>query len=118
MNKDILRHVRLEMGYTLKIWDTGRMKDNRQVIGYEFKDSQGNIIFKAEDFYPSPFSSIDSDESLKCLLSFLTLRPGDVEEDYFKDYNEIQMSFAKGYAELLQIYADEESEAVFEDLED
>lgn len=34
-------------------------------------------------------------------MSFLTLRPGDTDSDYFKDYNETQKEFCAQHAESL-----------------
>ncbi len=45
--------------------------------------------------------AIDSDESVKGLMGFLCLQPGDVEDDYFADYTQAQHDFAEQYAEAL-----------------
>lgn len=109
MAKNILRHVKLD-GYTLKLWLTDHFDDrNRRYTGYEFKNPKGKVIFKAEDYSSSPMSAYDSDEAVRGLIGFLTLRPGDTDDDYFKKYNKTQMDFANSRdAEELQMYGMED----------
>lgn len=112
MKKDILRHVDLD-GYTLKTWDTGRTArspSGASILGYELKDPHGKSLFKGEDFTCSPLHAVDSDECVEALLGFLTLRPGDTDREYFKDYTKAQMEFANGDAEQLQQWAMTERE--------
>ncbi len=104
--EDVLRHVDIE-GYRLKTWDTHHRHHNgpQWAIGYAFCDPQGNVLFTGEDFGCSPLHTIDSDECLRSLLGFLTLRPGDTDSDYFAGYTQAQMAFAQGDAENLSLYA-------------
>lgn len=104
--KELIRHVRLRYHpeYELKVWDTGRCDWRGQtVLGYEFSDHQGTI-FAGEDFSGSPMNADDSDETLICLLGFLTLRPGDTDAEYFANYSDVQHHFAAYHAEELSIY--------------
>jgi len=108
---DILRDVDID-GFRLVMWDTGRTdKRGQSYIGYEFYDRAGNTLFSGEDFAGSPMHADDADETVKSLLGFLTLRPGDTDAEYFENYTEEQMDFAQTDAEVLQMYT-------LDDLED
>lgn len=116
---DILRAVRIE-GYTLTTWDTHRQDWRGQTrIGYRFVDPAGAVLFEGEDFACSPMDADDSDESLRALLGFLTLRPGDTDREYFAEYTPEQMTFAQGDAQRLSLYAMEAEDGppAFEDIE-
>lgn len=118
-----LRHVRLEGGYTLRTWDTNEREPGRfgkSRIGYEFRDPTGRILFKGDDYFVP--GVVDDDESLRGLLGFLTLRPGDTDAEYFDGYTDSQMAFAESSdAEYLSMYAhevDEGERMSFEEIED
>jgi len=87
--------------FVLTTFDTGRTDAlGKSIIAYEFRE-QGkmNNIFAGDDFHCSPLHAIDSDECVYGLLGFLTLRPGDVEVWYFKDYTASQHVFVQQHAE-------------------
>jgi hypothetical protein len=127
---DSLRHVRLESGHTLQTWDTGRTRGTgmmaRTCVAYELRDPAGALLFAGADFRPSPMHADDSDETLRGLLGFLTLRPGDTDREYFDDYTPAQLAFARSNTcELLAfIYSDDpsivgsENAGEFEDVDD
>lgn len=111
MKKDILRRAKFSpyrkgMGptFTVVLWDTGR-SDNRgqSVLGYKLSSSKDGEIFKGEDFAGSPMHAIDSDKTICSLMSFLTLKPGDTDREYFANYTQKQMRFAEEFAESLQM---------------
>src|SRR5690606_32843561 len=54
----------------------------------------GRTLFFGDDFSPSPMDSIDSLDSIVCLLSFLTTRPYDTDDEYFQNYTTEQLDFA------------------------
>ena len=108
---DLLRDVNIE-GYRLTTWDTGRTERpsgsvtmDRAVLAYRFLAPNGTVLFEGADFYCSPMHAIDSDETLKGILGFLTLCPGDTDADYFANYTPAQMAFAQGPADQLSFYA-------------
>jgi len=113
-----LRHVRLHAPsgvYTLETWDGGPDSPfGRQYIGYRFSNPKGEPIFdttlNSAPMGVSPLYAVDSDEALRALLGFLTLRPGDTDREYFDGYTPAQLAFAEGDAEYLQLYADEGTE--------
>lgn len=112
-----LRHVRLEGGFTLRTWDTNRTRGGKSMLGYELRDPVGSVLFQGEDFGCSPLHAIDSDDALRGILGFLTLRPGDTEREYFADYTEAQMDFATEHGEWLGFLYSEEGEGKFTDLD-
>ena len=62
---------------------------------YAYSMSIGvNTPFSGDDYSPSPMVASDSLESLTELLAFLTMRLGDVDDEYFKDYTKQQLEFA------------------------
>ena len=129
-----LRHVKIEPYtteghyFTLQTWDTHKRDGGafgRCYLRYEFKEfynGQQRLLFEGEDFSPSPMTAIDSDDALRCLLGFLTLRPGDTDEEYFENYTKDQMDFAETDAEELQMWSiepdDEMEEMPFINLDD
>ncbi len=92
--KQFIRSVKVE-GYTLNVYPLNKTDHlGKEMMGYEFLNKNGDILFAGEDFACSPMHSIDSDECLKGILGFLTLRPGDTDKEYFSEYTEEQMDFA------------------------
>lgn len=99
---DVLKVWKKE-GYRLTLYSIGGER-----IGYRFLD-QGKLIFEGKDFRPSPLYATDSMETVCALLDFLSLRPGDTDSDYFKDYTAAQLKWAKSYrAEYLKALCDED----------
>lgn len=109
-----LRTVHLN-GYELTTWDTYRTDHfGKSILGYRLTNPSGLILFEAEDFGCSPLHPIDSDESLRGILTFLCLRPGDTDAEYFENYTPEQMDFANGDAESLSLYTLDDGDVRFE----
>lgn len=119
---DQLRKVDVD-GYILTTFDTGRVDEmGKSVLAYRFSKGEDDVIFEGEDFHCSPAHAIDSDESLRSLLGFLTLRPGDTDREYFDNYTPRQWEFVHSDAESLSIFGlefgpDEENVPQFVDLD-
>jgi len=105
---DILRRARFTPylkgrgpTFHLTTWDTHR-RDNRgqTIIGYRLK-MNNKVLFEGEDFAGSPLHGDDSDETLKALMGFLTLRPGDTDDEYFERYTQEQLAYCEQHAEAL-----------------
>lgn len=101
MSKDILRryifrpyHKGKGPVFSLTTW---WLSEN---IGYCLR-MDGKPLFEGEDFRPSSLFAIDSNENMEDLMSFLTLRPGDVDDEYFKDYTQDQLDYCATHAEAL-----------------
>lgn len=111
--KDIIRHCRFspylkgEPRFDLKIWDTHRMDSyGKSVLGYCLRIIMPGticILFEGEDFCAPPLHGIDSDATVVDLMSFLTLRPGDTDTEYFQDYTPEQLEFCSQHAEALRM---------------
>lgn len=82
------------IGYAFYVPDAGSVRGGRAV----------EPLFSGEDCGVSPMHAIDSDATLVKLLCFLTLRPCDTNDEYFKYYTPEQMAFAEGEAEELSQY--------------
>ena len=124
--RDIIRRCKFApyrkgMGpsFTLILWDTGKTGEyGKSRLGYELKmhtpitrramavavptgKSVTTVLFSGEDYYCSPCHAIDSDATVAGIMTFLTLRPGDTDSDYFKDYNTLQLEYCSNHAETL-----------------
>ena len=101
------RPYRKGMGpwFKLETLDTGQ-SDRRGgwYIGYrltEYDSGSATVLFEGYDFSASPMWAVDSDECMGCIMGFLTLRPGDTDEEYFEDYTPRQLEFCDQHAEHL-----------------
>ena len=96
--------------FTLTLWDTGRCGDNgadlgirnKQIAGYRLKQDDV-VLFEGEDFYCSPMYTPCSDDAAEEVMGFLTLRPEDVEDEYFEKYTPAQLEYCRKYAEMLDV---------------
>ncbi len=113
--KELIRRVKFD-GYVLELFDTGKY-DTRGCtnLAYCLISPKGVVIFDNQNFFGSPMHSDDSDETIRNLLGFLTLRIGDTDREYFDNYNEVQIDFRDNEAEVLSIWAWDECE--FEEME-
>ena len=110
-----LRDVDVD-GYRLRTWDANRSDAlGKSIVGYEFTRPDGRVLFRAEDFACSPLHAIDSDESIRAILTFLTLRPGDTDAGYFAGYTAEQRDFARSDAERLSLWCYAEHAPSFRD---
>lgn len=93
MEKELIRTLRIN-GTTLRVYDLFKRDSyGKNVLSYEFKVGR-KVIFSGNDFHCSPSQSIDSLEVAYCILSFLCLKPGDTDKDYFENYTKEQMDWA------------------------
>lgn len=92
--------------FTLTMHATDRT-DSRgcTYIGYELVErapgEEPVVLFQGEDFCGSPMHADDSNETVASLMSFLTLRPGDTDADYFAEYTADQRAYCDEHAEAL-----------------
>jgi hypothetical protein len=75
-------------------------------LGYRFTikffdERNETTVFAGADIYCGQSTAIDSDNAVKAVMGFLTLRKGDVSADYFDHYNDVQKDFRDTYAESL-----------------
>lgn len=113
-----IRRVRLApyrkgMGpsFTLTLWDPGRtmgdgyMRKDR--IGYQLvrhENGEREVLFHGDDIGLPPGTCMDSDATVRSVLNWLTLRPGDTDAEYFESYTPRQMEWAGSEAEMLSCY--------------
>jgi len=112
--RDFLRRVRIKPyregagpEFNLITWDSGRYhRYGQPLIGYRLTMVEGHkrtVLFEGEDFGCSPLHEIDSDRCLAGIMQFLTLKPGDTDSDYFRDYTPAQLEFCETHAEWLEV---------------
>ena len=99
--------------FRLVVWDTDRTsRSGKNVLGYRLsawntyttpKGGGGvrEVLFEGEDFQCSPLHAVDSDETVRAIMDFLTLRPGDTDAEYFENYTAEQLAFCDAHAEAL-----------------
>ena len=93
MEKELIRTLRLN-GTTLRIFDIFiRDSQGKNIVVCEFKVGR-KVIFSGCEFHCSPLHAIDSLQTAFSILSFIILRPGDTDKEYFAEYNEEQMAWA------------------------
>jgi hypothetical protein len=113
-NRRILRMVTLPHSrgaYRLRTWDMRRRYPTGQrIIGYKLTAPDGRTVFRGEDCGVAPSDAIDSDAALRGLLGFLTLKPGDTDDEYFERYTPDQRAFAESDAEELAMYCEHPDE--------
>lgn len=110
--KELIRTVRFSpyrkgLGpiFTLHLWDLNQRGEwNKHVLGYRLTmREKGKTIelFAGEDFHCAPSHAVDSDDAVEAIMSFLTLRPGDTDEEYFDGYTQVQHDYCSEHAEAL-----------------
>lgn len=100
--------------FRLQLIDNGQTdRYGKSGIGYRLAEynSDGSfrdVIFTHEEhgIIRKP-GVIDDDEAVGAVLQWLTLRPGDTDDDFFDDYTERQLEFAEQNGETLSLFADE-----------
>lgn len=104
--------------FRLTMWDTYTTDHyGKSRLGYRMVSPTGVVLFEAEDYCCSPLDAIDSDACVRGLLGFLTLQPGDIEDEYFESYSAEARAFSESHAcEALSIYSLEPEEG--EEVED
>lgn len=55
----------------------------------------GELLFEGNDYKPAPSHNCDSLEAIVDLLGFLTVKEGDTDPDYFKNYTPAQIEWTK-----------------------
>jgi hypothetical protein len=103
----ILRPYRKGMGpsFRLDLLDHRTVPSTgRERISYRFTMHEGGattVLFQGADFQVSPYTAVDSDDAVRSLLTFLTLRKGDTDSEYFADYTADQVAFRDTHAEAV-----------------
>jgi hypothetical protein len=95
--------------FTLTTWDDVGY-DERGAVRLRYRltmreHGKSIVLFEGQDFCSSPGEASDSDASHACLMSFLTLRPGDTDPEYFENYTDAQRDYCAKHAEFLNCEA-------------
>ena len=104
-------------GFRLELFTTvSTTGDERPAVVYRFWDLSADAgrarpVFEVADWHPSILHAVDGTESVRGLLGFLCLRPGDVEADYFASYTPRQLTWRDARAEDLTWWASQSDEA-------
>lgn len=112
--REIIRRVRFAPyskgngpRFILQLWD-GNSTDSagRFCVGYQLTMYPGGgkmpvRLFRGEDFHCH--HAIDSDGAVEGIMSFLTLRPGDTDAEYFAGYDADQLAYCAAHAETLNM---------------
>lgn len=97
----------------LTIHDYAGHRNGRAQYSYTLR-VDGKILFSGDDYGPSPMDPVGSIGSLIGLLGFLTLKEGDTDGEYFKNYTAAQLEFSQSdlCQELSMICYDYESDEI------
>ena len=91
--------------FTLTLWEAPSNGSHRAMMGYRLRMAEGGgasrTLFEGEDFGCSPLHASDSDAAVEAIMSFLTLRPGDTDSEYFEGYTGEQREYCTQHAEAL-----------------
>ncbi len=96
-------------GFRLELWETANRDsrlNGRFYLAYQFYHRE-QLIFQGESFGSSPCHSIDGGNTIGALLTFLSLRPGDTDSEYFDRYTSDQLAWAEEYGETVSWIAAE-----------
>lgn len=101
--------------FVLVMWDAQSYTSTGQMqCGYILTHVGRGVLFRSErDYGCAPGHPIDSEDSVRGLLGFLTLQPGDTDDEYFEDYTEEQMAFAQEHGEELSLHTLDEDPIPF-----
>jgi hypothetical protein len=96
----LLRHVEIKgTECRLYTWDAGYIGSGaftKDRCGYVLYTTGDEVLFTGDDYGCSPMCATDSDDALIGLLGFLTLKPGDTDDDYFDKYTPRQLEWCQG----------------------
>lgn len=113
--KDVIRRCRFAPyrkgcgpTFALELWDTGqRMEPNHSRLGYclaMYAEGERWVLFRAEDYGVPSHQAIDSDAAVRSLMTFLTLREGDTDAEFFAGDDDLVREYRDQHAEDLSTY--------------
>jgi len=88
-----------DLPHTLTVAPAGRPRGRQLYWRYELT-AGAEVIFTGDDLGSSA-DGCSTDQAARSALSFLTLRPGDTDADYFNDYTPAQQAWRDAHAEAL-----------------
>ncbi len=91
--KELIKTFR-KHGTTLLLYKYAQSVENDPWLIYKFKVGR-KLIFSGQSFCPSPLHAIDSIETVRALMTFILLKKGDTDAEYFDNYTEEQLEFSE-----------------------
>lgn len=113
MITNALQHTDFMMSFNHNDIDVIIYWNGGEKCSFEMK-LRGEVIANGNDFRPSPIHNIDDDLSMISLLSFLCVRPGDTDPEYFAEHTAAHLEWLKTPAcdEIILMISDYEEAAV------
>jgi len=94
--------------FRIRTWDTGQwdmFTTGKYRLAYclvEIKGNSEEIVCCGDDFFVASGKCIDDLETIATIGDFLTIQPGEVEEEFFAYHTDRQMSFLEDHGEALK----------------
>jgi hypothetical protein len=91
--------------FTLHLYDVNRWDDaGRCGVGYRLMSNR-KVLFECLNPEGAAYGhhSVDGDDAVKNVMGWLTLKPGDTDEELFASYTPEQLAFCAQHAEALQM---------------
>ena len=95
--------------FKLELWDTGRFDGTHSTLGYcltMYAEGDYWVLFRAEDYGVPGHQCIDSDDAVRGLMVFLTMREGDTDADFFAGDDDLIREYRSAHAETLGCYVE------------
>lgn len=106
------RYVWKHDDVAVTIYEAHRWGEHGRSYHRYILQSDSEVIFEGDDFSPSPMYGHEvGDAHVAGLLGFLTLKPGDTDDEYFKDHTPRQLEWVESMeAETLSYMASDYEE--------
>jgi hypothetical protein len=96
--------------FRLDLWDSGERAGAEAELAYRLcvgEGAQWILAFAGEGFAAPNGHELASDAALAAVVGFCSLRPGEVEADFFDRHTERQLALAREHGEALALWAAE-----------
>ena len=100
---DLYPYPKADPWYTLELFGIGTPCFGEQRVAYRLSQSVGGrsaVLFEDDYFFVD--RPADSDEAVKCVMHFLTLRGNEINVHFFDDYTPEQRIFRDRHAEAFR----------------
>lgn len=111
-DSDRLMRSWAQSGFLLELYETfhvaspyGHTSVGYRLYDFESPDAGNCLVFEGTDYGIPTGQCIDGDEAVRGILGFLSIRPSDVEDEFFAQYTPRQMAWADDRAEDLSWWA-------------
>lgn len=89
--------------FTLHLYDVHNSDDaGRWGVGFVFKEGR-RVVFSALTSETAAYGhhTVDGDDAVKNVMGWITLKPGDTDDEFFAKYTPEQLAFVRAHAEIL-----------------